>query len=135
MCFESRTIGVVDGHLGMMVAPRLAVLAEAWGSSYEVGARTFTRAVGGVGLRWWPTPRLWLSGSIGLASARVTSSLEMIELDEVLGVTPSATAAIGFEAYSSRAFAVDLHARSGVLLRNDGGDVGPMMIGAGLSWY
>src|SRR5687768_11317360 len=61
MCFEARTAGVVDGHVGLMVSPRLALLAEAWGTSAEVGDHTITNAMAGLGVRAWPLRRLWLS--------------------------------------------------------------------------
>lgn len=135
MCFESRVAGVIDGHVGTMVAPRVAVVAEAWGTSYEVGDRTVTRAMVGAGLRSWPTPRVWLSATAGLSSERIRTNLEMAQIDDMVGLAPVGTLSIGFELVSRAAFALDLHVRTGAVLLDDGVRGRPMTVGVGVSWY
>jgi hypothetical protein len=135
MCFTARTAGVVDGHFGVIVAPRVAIFAEGWGSSYEEGESTVTRAMLGVGVRLWAMPRLWLSAAAGVSSTRVSPNLEMVEFNEIVGVAPAASVGVGFEAVSTESFAVDLHARSGVTLVDDRPTASSMTVGLGASWY
>jgi hypothetical protein len=134
MCFDRRTAGFVDGHIGLMIAPRLALMLEGWGSSYEIGDLTMTAGQVGVGARFWPWARVWLSGAAGVAGTRVTGATEPTELHELGGFTPALLGTIGVEAISRPSFAVDLQLRSGVVLDGDPG-LTPLSIGVGVSWY
>jgi hypothetical protein len=133
-CLETRMFGVVEGHFGVFIAPRLALVAEAWGSSIEIGDATRTRAFGGLGVRGSLSPRVWLSLSAGAASFRSSPSLERVEMRDVSALKPAAAAAVGYVVHTESAFEVDVHVRGAVALAEDAVDTAPLTVGAGITW-
>ena len=132
--------GMGEIHLGGMVNPRLAVMAEVWGS-----ARNFTDPSGATGdienvffgpaLQFWVNDIFWLKGSIGGARRQVnydTAYGGSSNADDrsALGISGAA----GLEVLQSYNFALDLQFWAGNAFYSDANtqNIGFLV---GVNWY
>jgi hypothetical protein len=128
----------IDGHLGGMVNPRLAILFELQGNSQTLHSDVFngdtflTQGAAMVAAQFWVLPQLWIKGGIGFAR---------LQVDDTFGVSDVGTggalmAAIGVELFSARNFALDLQGRIIEGTYNSLNDnVTSGTIGVGFDWY
>ena len=66
----------LEGHIGGMVDPRLAMMFDAWTTIHPIpgsdGETTNTLYTGA--LQFWPIPVLWLKGGVGLGNTQIRSN-------------------------------------------------------------
>ena len=130
----------VDAHVGGMLGPRFALLFEVQGnfqtvsSSIRNGDTFLDQSLAMVAGQYWITPQLWVKGGAGVAHLSFDNAYADQPLDIANGV--ALMAAVGFEIFSARFFAVDLQARvvngsySGIDDR-----ITAANIGLGFNWY
>jgi hypothetical protein len=126
----------LEGHIGGMVNPRMAVLFDAWGVIHPIpntdGATTNTIYAGA--LQWWLTPIIWIKGGIGLGNTEISSNS--------IGTQTDATAlallgGLGVEVVQVGGFALDLQGLLGHTFysNSDGGPITTYAFMVGFNWY
>jgi hypothetical protein len=130
----------LDGHIGGMISPRFALMAE-----MQVNAQTVNADINGangdtvlsqealmLAGQFWLTPQLWVKGGIGFAHLDAQDNYTQYDF----GGGGAIMGGVGFELLSARFFAVDLQAR---LIEGSyhGLDdhITSGTIGVGLNWY
>ncbi|HEY1554378.1 MAG TPA: hypothetical protein VGF94_06055 [Kofleriaceae bacterium] len=128
----------VDGHIGGMVSPRLALLAEVQGNGQTVHSDAFngdtvlTQSALMFAAQYWLTPQIWVKGGIGVADLQAQDSDYQIDFGEGVAVM----GAVGFELMSARRFALDLQGRIIEGTYNSGDDhITSGTVGLGFNWY
>jgi len=141
---QPATLGF-DLHIGMVVAPRLAVMLEVQANGQliaadDTGTMTTATLVQSAVLgaaQLWLTPRLWLKGGLGFANLQ-------LDFDDELGFVASepisngvaALAGIGYEVMAMPGFAVDLQGRLLVgSYRGIDEQISSATVGVGINWY
>jgi hypothetical protein len=130
-----------DGHIGGMLSPRFALLAE-----FQVNAQTVSQ--GGVSsndvvlaqsaimlaAQYWITPQLWVKGGLGFSDLQANDNTAGVTFD--FGGGGVVMGAIGFELMSARFFALDLQGRIIEGTYNSGDDhITSGTVGLGFNWY
>jgi hypothetical protein len=135
-CDGVTAAGGLNLHLGFMITPRVALVADAWGLQHMDGTTTIGHTIGTLGVQFWMTPRFWLQGGAGIARATFDYGRVDFDLDDTRETSPGVMAALGFELLRSSTFALDLQLRGGTGLFDDGDDgVRTMMLSLGANWY
>jgi hypothetical protein len=125
----------LEGHIGGMVNPRMAVMFDAWAVFHRNTAydTTTTSGVYTGALQLWVTPILWLKGGLGLGST---------SRSDFFGTIGSSTGfammgGLGVELVNTGPFALDLQGRIGhsFFSNNDGGGVTDYAFMVGFNWY
>jgi hypothetical protein len=128
--------GMVEGHLGGMINPRLAIMGEIWGSAHPwddgAGNGTTYHTLFTGALQYWVADIVWLKGGIGFGHMQ-------LGYDDTIGDnTESGLAAMGaggVELVQSFNFTLDLQLRFGHGFYSGGGDVNNVGFMIGVNWY
>ncbi|MFT3693943.1 MAG: hypothetical protein QM831_12430 [Kofleriaceae bacterium] len=128
----------VDGHIGGVIAPRLAILFEVQANARTVHSDAYgddtvlTQSAAMAAVQYWLLPQLWIKGGLGVAGLQADNSYVTYDYGTGLALMASA----GVELLSARWFAVDLQARIIDGAYNSGSDhVTSGTIGVGFNWY
>jgi hypothetical protein len=124
----------IEGHIGAMVNPRLALMADLWANLRNSTSQDATvwSGIYTAALQYWATDILWLKGGFGVGHMQVTSNFDGSFGDEW---GPAVLAALGVELIQGPAFALDLQARYGRGFYSQGGDVNNFGVMVGVNWY
>ncbi len=131
----SHDAGGISVHAGGMVAPSLAVLGEVWGMAHTEDALTASQVLVTANLRGWVAPRLWLQGGLGVARSEISYKNGAFMATDESDTVPAFDAAIGVEVLRSRAFALDIEARTGTGFYEGNARVYNAALGVGVSWF
>ncbi len=133
----------VDAHIGGMISPRLALMAELQGNVQTVdeqggGEGTQSLAQGALmfAAQYWVVPKVWIKGGLGFAHLSFNYSDYYGEFDEPIDDGAAFMVGAGIELLSSRDFALDLQGRY-IRGSYDGIDdnISSGTIGIGVNWY
>jgi hypothetical protein len=137
-CSYSPAAFEIDGHLGGMISPRFALMAEVQGNGQTVhsdvinGDTVLTQSALMIAGQFWLTPQLWVKGGIGFAHLDAQDAYTNYDF----GGGAAIMGAVGFELLSARFFAIDLQGR---LIEGSYHGVNDQItsgtIGVGLNWY
>jgi hypothetical protein len=139
-CDASPAALEIDAHLGGMLTDRFAILLELQSNAQTVSAtgRDSTyleQDLAMIAAQYWLLPQVWVKGGVGVAHLGFDSAYSD-------GGAPVANggalmAAIGFEIFSGRLFAMDLQARivEGTYKADLGDSITAANIGLGFNWY
>ncbi len=122
-----------DFHVGFMVSPQLALLAEGYVVSHTENNLTLDQSMGTLAAQYWVRPNLWIKG--GLGSGQITLSNDDGEALRDAEVGAAVMFAGGFEVYQGEAFAVDLALRVGAVSYEDADTVTQTAATVGFNWY
>lgn len=122
-------------HVGGLVTPRLALLAEFWGMAHSEDRFTATQVLATANVRGWIAPRLWLQGGVGVARSKLEFDGDIIMATSTSSVVPAASAAIGFELVQTPVFGLDIELRAGSGLYRDDIRIYNAALGVGASFY
>jgi hypothetical protein len=139
-CDYSPVSGMISGHIGGFVSPRLALMGELQGNMQTLSTNGVDNSEALVmsalmfSAQYWLTPQLWIKGGIGVANLRVDDNYGTVA--EVPENGLALMAGIGYELWSSQRFSVDLQGRviSGQFNSVDDHVTGGT-IGVGLNWF
>jgi len=128
----------LDGHIGGMISPRLALMFEAQAnvqtihSDFFNGDTTLTQGAAMFAAQVWLLPQLWLKGGLGFANLQTDDTF----FTRDLGSGIAAMGGIGVELLSARNFALELQGRIIEGTYNSGNDhLTSGTIGIGINWY
>jgi hypothetical protein len=133
----------IDLHIGGMLSPRLALMAELQGNVQPVdeqggGEGTKSLAQGALmfAAQYWVVPKVWIKGGIGFAQLSYNYSDSSGEFDDPIDDGAALMVGAGIELLSSRDFALDLQGRY-IRGTYDGIDdsISSGTIGIGVNWY
>jgi hypothetical protein len=128
--------GMIEGHIGGMLNPRLALMGDFWLGVHPwddgYGTGTTYHGIYTFAVQFWATPILWIKGGVGFANL-------VFGYDGSAGVSdesgPASMAAIGVEVLQSYNFALDLQFRVGRGFYSEGPDVSNAAFLVGVNWY
>jgi hypothetical protein len=120
-------------HVGWMVTPRLALLAEGYAVSHTKQDMTLSQSMGVLAAQYWLTPKFWLKA--GLGSGHLSVSNDQGEEIAVSEEGAGAMIAVGYEVYQGRAFALDLSLRSAAVSYEESDTVTQTAATIGVNWY
>lgn len=128
----------LDGHIGGMISPRFALMAELQFNGQTVhsdvinGDTILSQSALMLAGQFWITPQLWVKGGLGFAHLDAQDAYTQYDF----GGGSAIMGAVGFEILSARFFAVDLQGR---LIEGSyhGFDdhITSGTVGLGLNWY
>ena len=129
--------GMLQGHLGGMINPRLALMGDLWGSfhAWDDGIYTGTTYHGiyTFAAQYWVADIVWIKGGIGLGHMQLQYDGDAAAFGDESGF--AAMGAAGVEVVQSYNFTVDIQARLGHGFYTQGGDVNNFGILVGVNWY
>jgi hypothetical protein len=130
----------IDGHIGAVLTPRFALMAEFMGNGQTVHQATFDngddqvlwQGAAMIAGQFWITPILWIKGGLGFSHLEVDQDVFGQDIGNGLAVM----GAVGVELLSARNFALELQGRI-IEGTYDSGDVHITSgtIGLGINWY
>jgi hypothetical protein len=137
-CDYSPAAVEVDAHLGGMLSPRFALMAEVQVNAQTVhadainGDTVLSQSALMIAGQFWLTPQLWVKGGLGFAHLDAQDDYTAYDF----GGGGAIMGAVGFEVLSARFFAVDLQARliEGTYHGLDD-QITSGTLGVGLNWY
>ena len=134
--------GLLEGHLGGFIGPRLALLGQLEGNfqTLEVRADSETTLVQGslmFAAQYWLTPQLWIKGGLGFASLQVQDSDAFGVFAESRPENGTALmGAVGIELLSAQYFSVDLHGSlTNGSYKGLDNNVTALNVNLGVNWY
>lgn len=144
-CDYNPLSGMIEGHIGGFIGPRLALLGEVGVNgqtiSSDISGDTTTLIQGTlmIAAKFWVTPQLWIQGGIGFANLRLERSYYGDGIVDESSIPENGMAlmgAVGFELMSARHFSIDLSGRlvNGAYKGIDNTVTGAT-IGIGINWY
>ncbi len=143
-CDYNPISGMIEGHIGGFIGPRLALLGEVQVNGQtvsQVGADTTTlvQSTLMIAAQYWITPQLWIKGGIGFANLRLEESYYGDGIVDATSIPENGVAlmgAVGYELLSARYFSIDLQGRliNGAYKGIDNTVTGAT-IGVGINWY
>lgn len=140
-CSETFAAGGLDVHVGFMVTPRFAILGEAWTMAHQDGFLTVYQNIATIAARAWLTPKLWIQGGVGAATAGYRWRGFFIQREDRTESSPGITAAMGYELALKHDVVLDLQLRAGTGFYSKDPVDGYVIeghsfgLGAGVSWY
>jgi len=127
--------GMIEGHIGGMLNPRLALMGDFWGSAHRwddgLGTGTTYHGIYTLALQYWVTDILWLKGGAGFA--QLNFGYDGTANPDENG--PGILGAIGIEVVQAYNFALDLQFRLGHGFYDTGPDVSNIGFMVGVNWY
>ncbi len=145
-CDYSPLSGMLEGHIGGFIGPRLALLGEVGVNGQTVSSDAFSgdtttliQSTLMVAAKFWVTPQLWIMGGIGFANLRLERSYYGDDIVDESSIPENGMAlmgAVGFELMSARHFSIDLSGRlvNGAYKGIDNTVTGGT-VGIGINWY
>jgi uncharacterized membrane protein YtjA (UPF0391 family) len=122
-------------HGGFLVAPNVAILGELWGMTHTNDRLTVSQGILAGAVRFWPVPRLWLQGGVGVAVAKASYDAEIVTFEDESDTVPAAIAGVGFEIVSTDSFGLDVELKGGTGLYRDDLNIYNLSLGVGVSWF
>jgi hypothetical protein len=122
----------LEGHIGGMINPRLAVLAEAWGLGRDVGGATLTNSVFTGALQLWLADQFWIKGGLGGGTINLSDNYSGASFSSETAF--AVTGAAGFEIVQWFNFALDLQFRLAHVAYSGGG-ANNIAFMVGFNWY
>jgi len=127
--------GMLEGHIGGMLNPRLALMGDFWGAAHYwddgYGTGTTYQGIYTLAAQYWVTDILWIKGGVGFA--QLSFGYDGAANPDENG--PAILGAIGVEVLQAYNFALDLQARLGHGFYDTGPDVNNFGILVGVNWY
>jgi hypothetical protein len=129
-----------DAHIGGMLTNNFALLFEgqvngrtvAYDNGTGNGDTVLTQNVALIAGQWWVLPMLWVK--VGLGVADLSKNNDYVSYD--YGTGGAVMGAVGFEAFSSRFFAIDIQARIVDGIYDSFNDhITSGTFGVGFNWY
>jgi hypothetical protein len=128
----------LDGHIGGMLNPRLALMFEVQVNAQTIhsdafnGDTTLSQGAAMIAGQFWVLPMLWIKGGLGFANLQTDDAY----VTQDLGTGAAVMGAIGVEILSARNFALELQGRIIEGTFNSGNDhLTSGTIGFGINWY
>jgi hypothetical protein len=145
-CDYNPVSGMLAGHIGGFIGPRLALLGEVQVNGQTVSSDRFSgdtttliQSTLMIAAQFWVTPQLWIKGGIGFANLRLERSYYGDGIVDESSIPENGMAlmgAVGYELLSARYFSIDLQGRliNGAYKGIDNTVTGAS-IGVGINWY
>lgn len=144
-CDYNPISGMIEGHIGGFVGPRLALLGEVQVNGQTVSSdasgdtTTLVQSTLMIAAQYWIAPQLWIKGGIGFANLRLERSYYGDGIVDETSIPENGMAlmgAVGYELLSARYFSIDLQGRliNGAYKGIDNTVTGAT-IGVGINWY
>jgi hypothetical protein len=143
-CDYNPVSGMVEGHIGGFIGPRLAILGELGVNGQQVesdasGDTTLVQSTLMIAAKFWVTPQFWIEGGIGFANLRLEKSYYgdgIVDESSIPENGMALMASAGFELLSARYFSIDLTGRlvNGAYKGIDNTVTGAT-IGVAVNWY
>jgi hypothetical protein len=128
--------GMIEGHLGGMLNPRLALVGDFFGSVHPWDDGIYTgqtyQGLFTFAAQYWATDILWLKGGVGFSHLQFGYDGD-IPLSDESGL--ALMAAVGVELVQSYNFTLDGHLRLGRGVYSTGPDVNNIGLMIGVNWY
>ena len=125
--------GGLEIHLGGMVTPRLAVMAELWSLLRPLGGGvTLSNTIFSGALQYWATDQFWLKGGLGSGTVDLSDDYSGATFDSETAFAMSG--ALGFEVLQMYNFALDLQLRLAHVFYASGG-ANNIAFMVGFNWY
>ena len=123
----------LEGHLGGMMTPRLALMAELWSLIRPLsGGVTLSNTIFSGALQYWATSQFWLKGGLGVGTIDLTDDYSGASFDRESAFAVSGAA--GFEVLQFYNFALDLQLRLAHVAYSGGGAQNIAFL-VGFNWY
>jgi len=123
-------------HVGAMLMPRLALVAEGWGMQHREDDFTATQGMATANLRAWVLPNLWLQGGGGFARSKLSfSASDLFEASTTSSTVPAVDAALGLEVVHSSNFGLDVEVRAGSGLYREDVRIYNASLGVGMTFF
>jgi hypothetical protein len=145
-CDYNPVSGMIEGHIGGFLGPRLALLGEVQVNGQTVSSNsstgdttTLVQSALMVAAQYWITPQLWIKGGIGFANLRLERSYYGDGIVDESSIPENGMAlmgAVGYELLSARYFSIDIQGRliNGAYKGIDNTVTGGS-IGVGINWF
>lgn len=145
-CDYNPVSGMIEGHIGGFIGPRLALLGEVQVNGQTISSNgrtgdttTLIQSTLMIAAQYWITPQLWIKGGIGFANLRLERSYYGDGIVDESSIPENGLAlmgAVGYELLSARYFSIDLQGRliNGAYKGIDNTVTGAT-IGVGINWY
>lgn len=145
-CDYNPVSGMVEGHIGGFIGPRLALLGQVQVNGQTVSSNaangdttTLVQSTLMIAAQFWVTPQLWIKGGLGFANLRLERSYYGDGIVDESSIPENGMAvmgAVGYELLSARFFSIDLH---GTLIngayKGIDNTVTGATIGVGINWF
>jgi tetratricopeptide (TPR) repeat protein len=113
VCDDTFEAGGLNGHVGRMLRPDLALLLDVWAMVHSESALTVWQNIGVLAVRYWFTPRFWATAGLGVASAGYRWRGVFATLRDRTENKPGFMVAGGYEFYRTRRMGIDGQLRFG----------------------
>jgi len=128
--------GSIDGHVGIMLSPRLAIMGDVWAMGHSENDLTMSQTITTAAAQLWLTPRLWIKGGLGFAHARFSYDTGFVELESESDTVPAGIVGIGYELIHRPNFALDLALKAGTgIYRDDQTRAHNVAVTIGANWF
>lgn len=123
-------------HIGGMVTPSVAILADAWWMFHTEDRLTVSQGIMTAAVRFWPVTHFWLQAGLGAARAGYTYGGAFAQVSDHTEWVPAFQVAIGVEPIATDAFGLDIALRYGTGFYSDGDyRIHNLALVVGLSFY
>jgi hypothetical protein len=122
-------------HVGVMVAPAVAIIGEVWGMAHQEDSFTASQVLATAAVRAWLAPRVWLQGGVGVARSKLSFDDGLVMGSSESSTVPAAVGALGVELVQTPTLGLDLELRAGSGLYRDDVRIYNAALGVGASFY
>lgn len=119
-CDSFTEAGSFGLHIGGMITPRIAVMADAWWMLHTEDRLTVSQGIFTGAVRFWAIPRLWLQLGLGAARVDYTYSGTFSSINDHTEWVPAFQIGVGVEIIATHHFALDVALRYGTGFYSDG---------------
>ncbi len=133
--------GGVSGHIGYMLTPNLAILADFWVMVHNEDFLTVYQNINTLAARYWVTPALWVQGGLGNANVGYKWDGIFVNIEDETKSAPGVMFGVGYEFYVKPKFAIDVSLRYGTGFYDDEANLDyevkahSAQLNFGFSWY
>lgn len=128
--------GSLDGHIGFMLNPKLAIVGDAWIMGHKDNDLTVSQTIVTGALQLWLGDRLWVKGGLGIAHARFEFDAGIVELRSRSESVPAGMLGVGFELLHKPQFALDVAFKAGTgIYEDDQTRAHNVAITVGANWF
>ena len=130
---ESGSFGL---HLGAMVTPNIAILADAWWMFHTEDRFTVSQGILTAAARFWPVKHFWLQAGLGAARVGYAYEGTFAQFSDHTEWVPAFQLAIGVEPIATDWLGLDIALRYGTGFYSDGDyRIHNLALVVGLSFY